>query len=84
MRDSLKGVLSRVKRLIADAALAGCGGQHQHYRIVYVHENEPVPAWPEAEVGERCCCGATFRYDTMVHELVGVPHLRLPELKICW
>jgi hypothetical protein len=49
-----------------------------------VHEDEPVPAWPEAEVGERCACGSDFEYFTLIDEFVDTPHVKLPEPSICW
>ena len=69
MRDSLKGVLSRVKRLTTDAALKSCGGNHRRHRSIIVHGDEPVPPWPEAESGERCSCGSKLEYFQIIHEL---------------
>ena len=71
MRDSLKGVLSRVKRLTTDAALKSCGGNHRRHRSIIVHGDEPVPPWPEAESGERCSCGSKLKYFRIFHELAG-------------
>ena len=70
MRDSLKGVLSRVKRLTTDAARAGCGGNHYRFRSI-IHSDEPVPPWPEAESGERCSCGSKLKYFRIFHEIAG-------------
>jgi hypothetical protein len=84
MRRSLSTIRRRVDQLTTSAALTGCGGKHQHYRVVHVHEDEPVPAWPEAEVGERCACGSDFKYFTLIDEFVDTSHVKLPKPSICW
>ena len=68
MLRPLSNIRRRVDQLTMTAALMGCGGHHRRYRIVDVHDDEPVPAWPASESDERCSCGAIFRYFTIVDE----------------
>ncbi len=70
MLRPLSRVRRKVEQLAASATLARCGGYHRRHRAVVVRGDEPVPAWPEAESGERCVCGSTLEYFQVVHQLL--------------
>ncbi len=70
MLRPLSSIRRKVEQLAASATLARCRGYHRRHRSVVVHGDEPVPAWPEAESGERCVCGSTLEYFQVVHQLL--------------
>ena len=70
MLRPLSSIRRKVEQLAASATLARCGGYHRRHRSVIVRGDEPVPAWPEAESGERCVCGSKLEYFQVVHQLL--------------
>ncbi len=74
MLRKLSNVRRRVEQLATQARSGRCDGNHRRHRVVDVFDDEPVPAWPEREQGERCACGAELEYFTIVDVLHREPH----------
>ena len=69
MRDSLKGVLSRVSRLSQGIQPPVCDGNHMRLGTTFVHGDKPVPPWPDPDAPETCECGEPLEYRRVIHEL---------------
>ena len=63
--------LSNMRRRVEQL---GCGESHQRHRWVIVSGDDPMPAWPERDQGERCRCGAELVYVTIVDVIHTEPH----------
>ncbi len=69
MLRKLSNVRRRVEQLATQARSGRCDGNHRRHRVVDVFDDEPVPAWPERDQGERCRCGAELVYVTIVDKI---------------
>ncbi len=69
MLSRLPAIRRRVDHLAREARMARCSGDHVQCRVVSVWGDEPTPAWPEADAGGKCICGADLEYVTIVDQL---------------
>ncbi len=67
VRASLAGVRRRVERMAAAAKVGECAREHRVVKSSGVWDDDPVPSWPEQQLGQRCVCGREVEYFHLVH-----------------